>query len=97
MFALNDKKMVECEFNYCPQLQKKGLLPATKQCERPDCGKTITLISARKRTSDASDSTLTMRCKCKKYHSIYEGTFFSLSRKRLYIQMEIIKYWASQI
>ena len=98
--AHSEKQKEEIELNAIDNLQQVGVISksSNKQCVKASCNNNQMSISFRKRNASCDSRILSFRCKkCHTYQSIFDGSFFSLMRKRLFDILLVIKCWSLQL
>ncbi|RNA24110.1 hypothetical protein BpHYR1_008935 [Brachionus plicatilis] len=83
-------------------LREIGAVHVSQVCSKSNCPKYQREMELRFRTrpKDSKEKILTWRCtgyKCGTYKSVWEGSFFSLFRKKINVIMLLIKCWAAQL
>ena len=75
-----------------------GVLHSDKTCSKENCKNRLLVTTYRKRKKDDEKRKLTLRCNsCQTFQSIFDGTFFSLFRKRLFVLLLIINCWSVEL
>lgn len=98
--AHSEKQKEEIETNSIKFFQNIGVIynENDKKCVKPSCNNKGMTITFRKRSSTSESKFINFRCKkCRTYQSIFDGSFFSLMRKRLFDIVLILKCWSLQL